>query len=139
MAFNLRRLVSVNAGSARSLSSLIRNSSKTQVQHPVMESSKEQLPESGSNVVQSKQSATEQPLPLPKPSQEIGQGPKSVEVNGDAVKLDHLGPIVVNQDGTLSRISNWAEMSDIERKNTLRILGKRNMLRLQSLKESEAL
>jgi hypothetical protein len=55
--------------------------------------------------------------------------------NSGGVKLDHLGPVVVNRDGSLSRISNWAEMSDIERRNTLRILGKRNMLRLQNVKD----
>ncbi|UQC74362.1 uncharacterized protein CLUP02_01010 [Colletotrichum lupini] len=54
---------------------------------------------------------------------------------GDAsTKLDHLGPLVVNQDGTMSRISNWGEMTEIERRNTLRILGKRNQLRLATLR-----
>ena len=55
--------------------------------------------------------------------------------NGDAsVKLDHLGPMVVNVDGTLSRISNWDKMADIEKENTLRIIGKRNQARLESLR-----
>ena len=54
------------------------------------------------------------------------------------VKLDHLGPLVVNQDGTLSRISNWEQMADIEKKNTLRVLGKRNQSRLAKLKEAGA-
>jgi hypothetical protein len=44
------------------------------------------------------------------------------------------GPLVVNGDGTLSRIANWAEMSPIERERTVRILGKRNKLRLEKLK-----
>ncbi|KAJ0304249.1 hypothetical protein COL516b_006140 [Colletotrichum fioriniae] len=45
---------------------------------------------------------------------------------GDAsTKLDHLGPLVVNQDGTMSRISNWGEMTEIERRNTLRLAGLR--------------
>lgn len=55
-----------------------------------------------------------------------------------SVKLDHLGPMVVNVDGTLSRISNWEKMADIERKNTLRIIGKRNQERLDVLKAKEA-
>lgn len=54
---------------------------------------------------------------------------------GSTVKLDHLGPMVVNQDGTLSQITNWAQMSEIERRNTLRVLGKRNQARLAALKE----
>ncbi|CZR67098.1 uncharacterized protein PAC_16997 [Phialocephala subalpina] len=54
------------------------------------------------------------------------------------VKLDHLGPIVVNVDGTMSRISNWDKMADIEKKNTLRIISKRNNERLAVLKAKEA-
>lgn len=49
------------------------------------------------------------------------------------VKLDQLGPMVVNSNGTLSRISNWADMDEAERARTLRILGKRNMLRKEKL------
>lgn len=51
--------------------------------------------------------------------------------------MDEWGPIVVNVDGTMSRISNWQEMSEIEKKNTLRILGKRNKSRLEALKKKE--
>lgn len=53
------------------------------------------------------------------------------------VKLDHLGPIVVNVDGTMSRISNWDNMADIEKKNTLRIISKRNQERLEVLRAKE--
>lgn len=58
-----------------------------------------------------------------------------VSGDGSAVALDHLGPVVVNQDGTLSRISNWEAMTEIEKKNTLRVLGKRNKMRLEALKK----
>jgi hypothetical protein len=60
-----------------------------------------------------------------------------MSTGGSTVKLDHMGPLVVNKDGTLSRISNWAEMADIERQNTLRILGKRNQLRREALQNGE--
>lgn len=70
------------------------------------------------------------PLPLPEPSSDATQ----LSVNGEGVKLDHLGPLVVNKDGSLSRIANWDSMAEIERQNTLRILGKRNQLRLSNLK-----
>lgn len=70
------------------------------------------------------------PLPLPSPSSDA----TPLNVNGSGVKLDHLGPLVVNKDGSLSRIANWDKMAEIERQNTLRILGKRNQLRLNSLK-----
>ncbi|KAJ4987886.1 hypothetical protein SVAN01_06616 [Stagonosporopsis vannaccii] len=70
------------------------------------------------------------PLPLPEP----GSSSTQLNVNGEGVKLDHLGPLVVNKDGTLSRIANWDKMADIERQNTLRVLGKRNQLRLGALR-----
>jgi hypothetical protein len=70
------------------------------------------------------------PLPLPEPTSDATQ----LNVNGEGVKLDHLGPLVVNKDGTLSRIANWDKMADIEKQNTLRILGKRNQLRLGELR-----
>jgi len=48
----------------------------------------------------------------------------------NSVRLDELGPMVVNTDGTLSRIANWREMTDMERERTLRLLSARNKLRL---------
>jgi predicted Fe-S protein YdhL (DUF1289 family) len=42
--------------------------------------------------------------------------------------------MVVNADGTLSRITNWEKMTEIEQKNTIRILAKRNKERLDKLK-----
>ncbi|PVF96376.1 hypothetical protein CPB86DRAFT_787004 [Serendipita vermifera] len=60
----------------------------------------------------------------------------SVELNS-AVKLDELGPMVVNSDGTVSRISNWQEMSDIEKERTYKVLLKRNQIRLASLTDEE--
>jgi hypothetical protein len=60
--------------------------------------------------------------------------------NGDAtVKLDHLGPMVVNVDGTLARISNWSGMTDMEKENTLKIVGKRNQLRLAALRKQNGI
>jgi hypothetical protein len=53
---------------------------------------------------------------------------------GSTVRLDSLGPLVVNENGTVSRIGNWHQMTEFERKNTLRILGKRNEARLAALK-----
>ncbi|KAI1381150.1 hypothetical protein F4677DRAFT_402298 [Hypoxylon crocopeplum] len=77
-------------------------------------------------------SSQKTPLPLPEPTQagDVTQLP----VGGEGVKLDHLGPLVVNEDGTMSRIANWTEMAEIERQNTLRILGKRNKMRLDKLR-----
>ncbi|KAK3314751.1 hypothetical protein B0H66DRAFT_320808 [Apodospora peruviana] len=58
----------------------------------------------------------------------------TIQVNGAAVVLDKLGPMIVARDGTVSRIGNWGEMTDRERENTLRVLGKRNQLRLADLR-----
>ncbi|KAG0760177.1 hypothetical protein G6F57_006849 [Rhizopus arrhizus] len=59
----------------------------------------------------------------------------SVDIN-DTYKLKELGPVVVNEDGTISRINNWHEMTEIERNNVNRILLKRNRQRLAKLKEA---
>lgn len=42
--------------------------------------------------------------------------------------------LVVNEDGTMSRIDNWHEMTDIEKANVRRILLKRNNARLDRLR-----
>jgi hypothetical protein len=66
-------------------------------------------------------------------------GTTQLQVGGQGVKLDHLGPMVVNRDGTLSRIANWAQMSEGERGNAVRILGRRNQVRLEELREGEGM
>lgn len=66
-----------------------------------------------------------------------GDQPKQLRLDLGAdggVSLDHLGPMVVNVDGTLSRIGNWEQMTENEQKTTLRVLGKRNKQRLEALK-----
>ena len=45
--------------------------------------------------------------------------------------------IVVNEDGSISRINNWHEMADIEKSNVNRILLKRNRQRLERLRKAE--
>ncbi|CAA7262651.1 unnamed protein product [Cyclocybe aegerita] len=52
--------------------------------------------------------------------------------SGQSIKLDELGPMVVNSDGTLSRIANWVSMTDLERERTLRVLSARNKIRLSN-------
>ncbi|KAK2589942.1 hypothetical protein QQS21_012376 [Conoideocrella luteorostrata] len=73
---------------------------------------------------------------LPAPGQD---DTTTLDVSGDGstVKLDHLGPLVVNVDGTMSRIGNWVEMAQIERENALRILGRRNKQRLEVLRKAK--
>ncbi|KAJ5474758.1 hypothetical protein N7475_004324 [Penicillium sp. IBT 31633x] len=82
-------------------------------------------------------------LPASDPSNPIPnqQGEGSIKLDmssgGTEMKLDHLGPMVVNVDGTLSQIGNWQQMSEIEKQNTLRVLGKRNQKRLEALRAKE--
>lgn len=67
-----------------------------------------------------------------------GSGATTLDVSsGQSVTLDHLGPMVVNTDGTISRINNWTQMTDMERQSTMRIIVKRNKARLDALKSRE--
>ncbi|KAH8986596.1 hypothetical protein EDB92DRAFT_1801792, partial [Lactarius akahatsu] len=56
---------------------------------------------------------------------------KKLDVGSQSVasaKYDSLGPLVVNSDGTLSRITNWPNMTHAERERTFRVLAARNQL-----------
>ncbi|KAF2824535.1 hypothetical protein CC86DRAFT_265490, partial [Ophiobolus disseminans] len=92
-------------------------------------------PKSDQNIEQHPSSGA--PLSLPEPGKDTTTTSIDMSKGGETVKLDHLGPLVVNKDGTLSRISNWADMSDIERQNTVRVLGKRNQLRREALRAKQ--
>ena len=78
-------------------------------------------------------------LALPAPS-ESSEGDAATQLTlGQRRSLEEeLGPLVVNADGTVARISNWKQMTEAERANVLRVLGKRNKERLEVLKGGEA-
>uniref|UniRef100_A0A7S2WQZ3 Uncharacterized protein n=1 Tax=Rhizochromulina marina TaxID=1034831 RepID=A0A7S2WQZ3_9STRA len=67
---------------------------------------------------------------------EPGSGMRTMVVNGNAVTLDELGPVVVSQDGQLRRIDNWQTMSPEEQELTLRMVGRRNQKRLARLRQN---
>jgi hypothetical protein len=46
-----------------------------------------------------------------------------------------LGPIILNSDGTMSRVPNWAEMTAGERETAQRLIKKRNERRKRELLE----
>ncbi|KAM0255969.1 hypothetical protein ACHAQJ_005273 [Trichoderma viride] len=78
---------------------------------------------------------------LPAPGSHDNDNITTLDVSGSGttVKLDGLGPLVINVDGTMSRISNWDKMAEIEKQNTLRIIGKRNQQRLAALRQARGI
>lgn len=74
-------------------------------------------------------------LQLPMPDEESS---RTLQF-GDTLALDDLGPIIINKDGSLRRITNWAELSAVEKKHTLRKVSLRNHKRLGVLKNNERL
>jgi len=72
-------------------------------------------------------------LALPSPANPSESGNTALDVTtGSSVTLGELGPMVVNSDGTLSRIANWQHMSDIEQQRVKRVLIARNKIRLEN-------
>ncbi|CEL62001.1 hypothetical protein RSOLAG1IB_04752 [Rhizoctonia solani AG-1 IB] len=80
------------------------------------------------------------PLALPAPDEGSNSEPSvtTLEVGGKSISFDKLGPMIVNSDGTLSRIANWPELTPAEQKNTIRVLSKRNQLRTSMFAQAEA-
>ncbi|KAI8625834.1 hypothetical protein F5Y19DRAFT_239247 [Xylariaceae sp. FL1651] len=70
--------------------------------------------------------------------QQGSDGSQSLKVNGEGLRLDHLGPLIVNEDGTLGRIANWEKMADIEKDNAVRMVSRRNKLRLERLRTAQS-
>jgi hypothetical protein len=79
--------------------------------------------------------AKDQALPAPPEKHEPAV---ALDVGGPGVKLDYLGPLVVNRDGTTGRVANWAEMTENERQTTLKLLTRRNKQRLEVLKQEQS-
>ena len=52
--------------------------------------------------------------------------------------MDALGPMVLNHDGTISRITNWDTLSAHEQATTFRLIAKRNAERKAKLEAQEA-
>ncbi|KAM0275142.1 hypothetical protein ACHAQH_007516 [Verticillium albo-atrum] len=83
-------------------------------------------------------SDTKPTAPLALPSTESTADGSTNITLGSTVSMDALGPVVVNVNGTLSRINNWAEMNEIEKENTMRVLGKRNRQRREALLKAQS-
>ena len=63
---------------------------------------------------------------------------RSLAVNGETITLDELGPIILQEDGRLGRLSNWHDMTEPEQAATLRFVAKRNAKRRQALLKAQA-
>eukprot|EP01039_Chlorochromonas_danica_P010612 gene10612-11759_t len=55
------------------------------------------------------------------------------EEAAEPVQLDALGPVIINSDGTVSRIANWHTLTEEEQKKTFRLISKRNQARRAKL------
>ena len=56
--------------------------------------------------------------------------PRTLLVGGPSLSLDELGPIVINTNGTTSRITNWDALSQGEQERSRKLVAKRNAERL---------
>ena len=70
---------------------------------------------------------------MPDEVQERHDGTRSIELNGETITLDELGPVVLGEDGRLGRLSNWQDMTEHEQEATLKFVAKRNAKRRQAL------
>ena len=52
---------------------------------------------------------------------------------GETKKLDHLGPVIINTDGTTSRVANWDKLTEMEQQVALKRVSKRNRQRKEKL------
>ena len=61
---------------------------------------------------------------------------------GETIRLEEMGPIILNTDGSTRRIENWDTLTEREKEVTWRRISKRNEERRQALlrlqEESEA-
>ena len=72
-------------------------------------------------------------LPPPPPPLEKDE---SVHDSTNITELAELGVIIVNSDGTMSRIPNWHQLTDRERASTARLISARNKARMAKLQSA---
>jgi hypothetical protein len=60
-----------------------------------------------------------------------------LDVGGKGVRLDAMGPLVVNSDGSTGQVANWVEMTQYEKETTLRLLARRNKQRLEAIRTTQ--
>ena len=80
------------------------------------------------------QSEGEEVFLLPAPSEESGGEVTKLSI-GETVSMDEMGPMVINKDGTISRITNWDVKLPHEKEAILKVISKRNAERRKILEE----
>jgi len=69
-----------------------------------------------------------------------GENVPKIDIStGQTLGMENLGPIIVNVDGSLSRIGNWGNMTENEKETAKRLIGARNIRRLTQLAEQKNL
>ncbi|WWC58982.1 uncharacterized protein I303_101528 [Kwoniella dejecticola CBS 10117] len=116
------------------------SSPSPQPETPIPETTDDMTPQSGIAPTASanQRLAIENTLPSDQSKSQPEQEEEEVHTldlgEGNVIKLDKLGPMIINSDGTLSRIQNWQDLHPIEQERTVRLLvKKRNLVRLQKL------
>ena len=72
-------------------------------------------------------------LCLPAPTgDDLSNESESMSMGGS---MADLGPIILNSDGSMSRIPNWKDMPKSEQEKTMRVIAKRNKSRKAKLLE----
>ena len=61
----------------------------------------------------------------------------SGEFEGMSVQVTELGAIIINSDGTMSKVENWKELTPAEQAKTLRVIAKRNAKRKAILQQQQ--
>ncbi|CAK4644156.1 unnamed protein product [Aphanomyces euteiches] len=81
--------------------------------------------------------APEPILALPSSTDSADDSGNTLTVGGASLALDHLGPIVVQPDGSLMGITDWETKTEQEKKTIARVIAKRNKERLEALQAAE--
>jgi hypothetical protein len=76
-------------------------------------------------------------IPIETPIAAIEYSPNATGTILQKIELDGLGPVIINENGTISRITNWGILTEQEKATTRRVIAKRNLKRMDALKALE--
>ena len=79
-----------------------------------------------------------EPLHLPLPPSSEDRRALDVSGEGSRTRLEELGPMVVQPDGSLGRIGNWSDFTQEQRETIAGVITKRNRARLRALQDKQS-